>query len=129
MTTPNDPLVGLPTATKPRVKKPAPVVSVPVASAPVSISAVRSARKRARLTGEAYQNAKAFARKASTYDETSPIWGKQLPAVLMEIEKLLDNVAMGVSLDPTADINSALELNRELQKRVGFRALMKAQRS
>ena len=82
---------------------------------------------------EAYKNAKAFSRKASGYDETSPIWNKPLANVLMEIESKLDSVLGGGSLAlgsvDRADVEYALELNRELQKRVGYRALMKAQRS
>jgi len=120
-----DPLAGLPVATAkaPRATKP---TAAP--NGVIDLSAARSERKRRKLTGQAYKDARDFARKATGYDDTSPIWGKRLPAVLTEIEALLDLSESHPDFTSEVDrIERALFLNKELQKRVATGQLIGAQ--
>lgn len=116
---PIDPLAGLPVA----APKAAPAPSGNVVNL--------STHKKKRLTGQAYKDARDFARKATGYDSSSPIWGKRLPTVLTEIEATLEKAGeeadTGNLIEALDGIRAALELNRELQKRVATGQLISAQ--
>lgn len=96
---------------------------------PTNIATARAARKRARLTGDDYKQARDFARKTTGYNETSPIWGKRLIEVLVEIEALLDFGTPNAHAPMTQKerVDQALLFNRELQKRLATGQLIAAQ--
>ena len=101
------------------------------APAPTNIATARAASKRRKLTGDDYKQARDFARKTTGYNETSPIWGKRLNVVLVDIETMLveadGNLSGGAYADAAAALAQALEFNRELQKRVATGQLIAAQ--
>jgi len=96
--------------------------TVSTVTAPTSIATARAARKRKRLTGEEYKSARDFARGVTGYNDTSPIWGKPMVDVLMSIAALLEEYISdnGGTAHFAGHINiqQALTLNRELQKRI-----------
>lgn len=117
---PIDPLAGLPVATA----KPAPQPKAAPAAGGNVVN-LASAKKKRKLSGDDYKNARDFARSATGYNDTSPIWGKRMPVVLMEIEELLDLATKG--LGSGNEVEQALLLNRELQKRLATNQLISAQ--
>ena len=110
------PVVPVPAKPK-RIK-----VSASAPAAPTSIATARAARKRRRLTGSEYKSARDFARGVTGYNDTSPIWGKPMVDVLMSIAALLEEYISdnGGTAHFAGHINiqQALTLNRELQKRI-----------
>lgn len=126
---PTDPLAGIPlsTASPARTPRPAKVAAVPGGN----VVNLAQHRKKKRLTGEAYKQARDFARGVTGYGDTSPIWGKKLPEVLTEIEARLveaeHRIVAGDYGDAQMGVQAALEFNRELQKRVATGQLIGAQ--
>ena len=107
-----DPLEGLPVG---KVKTaPEPAAPAPTAAPGTTVIPFR---KKGRLTGKAYTDARDFARKTTGYDASSPIWGKRMPVVFQEIR---DALAAG-------DIETADNLVSELQKRIATGLMIKAQ--
>lgn len=133
MPTKTDPLAGIPSATT----KPARQAAAPVGGSVVNLATAKAERKRRRLTGQEYKDARDFARRQTGYNDTSPIWGKRMPQVLTDIEAILAEVEtiVGAFNDVTSPgslraydaIQTALQLNRELQKRVATGQLIGAQ--
>lgn len=129
----SDPLAGIPLATaKPAVAAPAsttPNVPVP------GVINLAQAKRRRKYTSDQYKQARDFGRKATGYDSSSPIWGKRLPEVLMAIETQLVNAetlltGTGSSVNTAqalTDVIEALQLNRELQKRLATNAVISSQ--
>lgn len=105
-------------------KKPSPVVA-----APATVINLATARKKRKLTGEDRKNAVDFARSMVGYNDSSPIWGKRLIAVLAElsdqITELETDAITGVINTPA--LAQARTIVSELQKRVAFGQIMKAQ--
>jgi hypothetical protein len=122
-----DPLAGIPTATAKPARKPL-ATAVPVSTGNVINL---SAAKKRKLTGQEYKDARDFARKTTGYNDSSPIWGKRMPVVLTDIETLMDNarenLGNGSYGTAMAELDAALELNRELQKRIATGQLIGAQ--
>ena len=120
-TTPADPTLGIPTVP---AKAPKTVV---VSGAPAPIA---KGRRKARPSGADLKAATEFARKQTGYNELSPIWNRKQIDVLVEIESLLALVDsaldIGAQADPDA-VRTALNLNRELQKRIATNQLIAAQ--
>lgn len=123
-TTVPDPLAGIPLASAKPVAAPAsttPNVPVP------GVINLAQAKRRRKYTAEQYKQARDFGRKATGYDSTSPIWGKRLPEVLMQIEALLTVALPGANSGQEATLREALELNQELQKRLATNAVISSQ--
>lgn len=78
--------------------------------------------KRRRLTGAEFKEARKTARDVTGYDDTSPIWGKRMPAVLVEIgeriEKAHDQMNLGSYANAHDHLNAANLLVTELKKRI-----------
>lgn len=121
---PIDPLAGLPVATA----KPAPQPKAAPATGGNVVN-LKAAKAKRKLSGQAYKDARDFARSATGYNDTSPIWGKRMAVVLMEIEsRLADGISTAIGGgDPIAELEDALALNRELQKRLATNQLISAQ--
>ncbi len=127
-----DPLAGLPAAgpSKPRAVK---TSGAPAASGNVvNLTAAKAARKRKRLTGDQFKQARDFARSATGYGNTSPIWGKKMIEVLTSIETNLaqgiEDVLNGHASSGVVAVEKALLFNRELQKRIATNQIISAQR-
>lgn len=121
-TTKTDPLAGIPVATASPAK-----VSAPVATGVINLAAAKKKRK---LTGQDRKDAVKFARDMVGYDNTSPIWGKRLIVVLAEISDQLTQARADARTSPAlaeTSIDGALQWVGELQKRVAFGQVMKAQ--
>ena len=102
-----------------------------VSGAPITIAQGKANLKRKRLTGEAYKQARDFARKTTGYNDTSPIWGKRMNVVLTDIETLMERIGTQIGNGDYADaedtLQLALGLNQELQKRIATGQLIAAQ--
>jgi hypothetical protein len=96
----------------------------PVTPAPTVIN-LAAARKKRKLSGQDRKDAVEFARSMVGYNDTSPIWGKKLIVVLAELSEQLDEVEKALGSDST--IVEARTTVSELQKRVAFGQIMKAQ--
>jgi len=133
MTTTIDPLAGIPIGTA----KPAKVKGFPLQPAGpgltpvISLSAAKATRKRRKLTGEQYKQARDTARAATGYGPGSVIWGRMMSAVLVDIETMLteseEAILDGRYADANNHLRDALSYNQELQKRVATSALIAAQ--
>ena len=127
-----DPLAGLPVAT-PKAPRTVKAAGAPAASGNVvNLGAAKAARKRNRLTGDQYKQARDFARSATGYNETSPIWGKRMTEVLTtveaEIQEAMNDVQVGNDADALDRLGRALTFNQELQKRIATNQVIAAQR-
>lgn len=100
-----DPLAGIPVTT-----------ASPARAAKAGVINLAAAKKK-RLSGQDRKDAVRFARDMVGYDSTSPIFGKRLPALCGEIIDLID----------AGDTLTAKLWLQELQKRVAFGQVMKAQ--
>lgn len=124
---PTDPLAGLPVGNAPGISARAAAPSATV----VPIAEARSRSKRRRLTGEEFKNARDFARKATGYDASSPIWGMKMLEVLTDIERTLEDAkkssAAGFVSEVDDHLEHALLFNQELQKRIATNQLIGAQ--
>ena len=121
--TTTDPLAGIPVATA----KPAKVAKTAPSGSVINLA---SAKKKRRLTGDDYQNAKKFAASMVGYDSTSPIWGKRLPVILAEVLERVEDAQVNIVGDPSAAQDELIvvkTLVQELQKRIAFGQVMKAQ--
>jgi len=132
MTTTIDPLAGIPIGTAKPARKPKGALVIPtVVPGSTVINLAQAKSKRHKLTGEAYKQARDFARGATGYNDTSPIWGKRLNVVLTEIETKLNYVSEALNdgryIDATDDLEQALLWNKELQKRIATGQLIAAQ--
>lgn len=92
---------------------------------------IKSRRAKRRPTVQERINATNLARTLTGYNDTSPIWNKRLPEVLVEIEQNLDTaitaIRSGSSMDYMVLLEEALLLNRELQKRTATYKVVGAQ--
>lgn len=113
-----DPLAGIPVATAGPAKTKA-------AAVPAGVINLASAKKKRRLSGQDYQDAKKFAQSMVGYDSSSPIWGKRQPVILGQIIGHLNDVEASIGVN--SDLDAARVLVQELQKRVAFGQVMKAQ--
>lgn len=114
-----DPLAGIPVAT-------AKAATVSTAANPSGgVINLASAKKKRKLTGQDRKDAVKFARDMVGYDSTSPIWGKKLIVVLADLSEDIDEIEKALGSDST--VNDARTTVRELQKRVAFGQVMKAQ--
>lgn len=97
----------------------------------VSSTPNKSRRAKKRPTVQQRIDATNLARSLTGYNDTSPIWGKMLPEVLVDIERNLDTaitaINSGSSLDYMVLLEEALTLNRELQKRTATYKVIGAQ--
>lgn len=109
-----DPLAGIPVATA----KAAPVAATGVIN-------LAAAKKKRKLTGQDRKDAVKFARDMVGYDSTSPIWGKKLIVVLAELSEGIDEIEK--AFGSASSINEVRQTVQELQKRVAFGQIMKAQ--
>lgn len=114
---PADPTMGVPVAGPAKPKR------TPKATAPTSIATARATKKRRKLTGEQWKEQRAFAQKTTGYNETSPIWGRRLIEVLVDIEALLDFGTPNAITSQKERVERALLYNRELQKRLATNQL------
>lgn len=125
---PADPLAGLSIGTA----KAAPTITGPTpASAPVIN--LNAAKKKRRLTGQAFKDAQTFARDMVGYDDTSPIWGKRLIVVISDVAQQLEDAATyagaGDHVNAEASLITAHTYITELKKRLAYGQVMKAQNS
>jgi hypothetical protein len=113
---PKDPLAGIPTGT--------------ANPAPSNVVNLNTAKKR-RLSGQAFRDAQKFARDMVGYDNKSPIWGKRLIAVIGETNEQLEaaqtEFGAGNYADAEQHVNNAKLNMTELQKRLAYGQVMKAQ--
>lgn len=121
---PADPLAGLSIGTA----KAAPIATGPTSASVINLNA---AKKKRRLTGQAFKDAQTFARDMVGYDDTSPIWGKRLINVISDVDQQLEDAATyagaGDYVNAEASLAQARTYVTELKKRIAYGQVMKAQ--
>lgn len=117
---PANPLAGLPNG----------VSATPNVPVPGVINLAQAKKKR-KLTGQQYKDARDFARGVTGYNDKSPIWGKRMNVVLNDIEANLNDASRflnsGDYMAAETAIEAALKYNQELQKRLATGQLIGAQ--
>jgi hypothetical protein len=124
-----DPLAGIPTGTAQPVK--APKAKAPAAPTGGTVINLNAAKKRRRLTGQAFKDAQKFARDMVGYDSSSPIWGRKLVDVIQDIEAAQERATEALATSTYKDVSEALVdanvLTTEIKKRLAYGQIMKAQ--